>query len=66
MNLDRIRFILAAPFFVTGFFLIFASAVIMVGFLTACAGVYKVNGLLGADDVPFLQPQPKEKKCADW
>jgi hypothetical protein len=53
MTLDRIRFALAAPFFVTGFFLIFMSAVIMAGFLTACAGVYRVNALLGPDDEPF-------------
>jgi hypothetical protein len=60
MILDRIRFILAAPFFITGFFLIFTSVVIMAGFLTACAGVYKVNQLLGADDAPFVPPNRKQ------
>lgn len=53
MTTDRIRFILAAPFFITGFFLVFGSAVIMCGFRTACAGVDRVNTMLGPDDVPF-------------
>lgn len=35
MTPARIRFILAAPFFITGFFLVFGSAVIMCGFRTA-------------------------------
>ena len=61
MILDRLRFILAAPFFVTGFFLLFASAAIMVGFLTACAGLYKVNQMLSADDAPFVQPSTRKQ-----
>ena len=63
MMSDRIRFMLAAPFFITGFFLIFASVAIMAGFLTACAALYRVNQLLGPDDAPFLPPRLKEKKC---
>ena len=50
MTVDRIRFALAAPFFIAGFFLIFASAVIMTGLPTACAGLYRINQMLGPDD----------------
>ena len=53
MTFQRIRFILAAPLFITGFFLVFGSAVIMCGFRTACAGVDRMNAMLGPDDVPF-------------
>jgi hypothetical protein len=66
MITDRIRFVLATPFFITGFFLIFTSAVIMAGFLTACAGVYKVNQLLGADDAPFVHQSPNRKQHYGW